>query len=503
MPPVLTTATTPSIPSQPPPNLRLLRGVVFLYIALWIGEGALRKWIFPSLANPLLVVRDPVLLGMYALAYAKGVFPWRWFIAWIAGLGALATFVSFAATETPLLVTMYGLRADYLHLPLIFLLPNVLRRQDLRLLGKAWLVAAVGMAGLVLVQFSSGGGSYWNRGAGEGTQMLESAFGHIRPSGTFSYTNGLTGFSAITAAFFLHHLLEKRVYPRLLWLAAIPAILILVMLSGSRTAAGIIAIILAGIVFVCIVQRQYRAASIKLVVLLTLIIMLAGSFAVLRKGIDIFSSRFGSNNVEQRGFVGRYLDGYLQPFLIMDRAEWGGVGLGMGTNVAAGMLLGKRKFMYAEGEGGRVIFENGPVVGLAYLMLRLCITIYLGTQAVRALRLHAATLPFLIFSGCFNDVILGQFSQATELGYATIAGGLCLAACRAAEEAGPTEARDETEQAVIAKGGRGGKRAPGSGMVPIPAARKAMESLTEPVAARGRSAYAARLHGKKEERGEP
>ena len=72
------------------------------------------------------------------------------------------------------------------------------------------------MAALVLLQFLAGRGSWLNAGAGGTTNgMIEAAYGHIRPSGTFSFTTGLTGFTAMTAVFFLYHLLEQRVYPRL------------------------------------------------------------------------------------------------------------------------------------------------------------------------------------------------------------------------------------------------------------------------------------------------
>ena len=501
-------------------KVRLLRRGVYLYLLLWVFEGALRKWIVPGLANPLLVVRDPVLIGLYGLAYVKGVFPRSAFIPWIAGLGVLATFVSLAATDAPLVVTAYGLRCDYLHLPLIFLLPVVLRREDLRLVGKYWLVVAAGMGALVLLQFRSGAGAFVNRGAGEGTQMLESAYGHIRPSGTFSYTNGLAGFTAIAAAFFLQHLLEKRVYPRLVWLAAVPALLIMVVLSGSRSAAGIVALILAGVFFVCVVQGRYRAASLKLVALLGVMAMLAGSFAVARQGLDVFSSRFSANKVEEHGFTGRYLQTWMLPFVVMDRADAGGAGLGMGTNVAAGLATGQRKFMFSEGEGGRIILESGPAVGMAYILLRLAITVYLGFMAWRALREHAATLPLLLFSGCFNDVLLGQFSQPTELGFATIAGGLCLTASLRAGEPSPEEseaaeaaARTEVEEAAPGlRRGRtawavataaAGPREAGQPTQVAPAAKvtpRAPAGRAVPVG-RGRAAYAARLHANDAEGG--
>ena len=37
-----------------------LKIAIWLYFLLWIFEGALRKWVLPSLATPLLMVRDPI-----------------------------------------------------------------------------------------------------------------------------------------------------------------------------------------------------------------------------------------------------------------------------------------------------------------------------------------------------------------------------------------------------------------------------------------------------------
>jgi hypothetical protein len=61
----------------------------------------------------------------------------------------------------------------------------------------------------------------------------------------------------------------------------------------------------------------------------------------------------------------------------------------------------------------------------------------------------------LIFTGCFNDIIQGQFSQPTELGYATIAGGLCLAANQPARVIIPTEPPTADEDSGAASAGPG------------------------------------------------
>ena len=42
----------------------LFKKAIWLYIVLLIFEGALRKWFLPSLATPLLVIRDPIVIWL-------------------------------------------------------------------------------------------------------------------------------------------------------------------------------------------------------------------------------------------------------------------------------------------------------------------------------------------------------------------------------------------------------------------------------------------------------
>src|SRR5262252_7456419 len=96
-------------------NLRLL---VWLYFWLLLWEGALRKWLLPSLSTPLLIVRDPVVLLIYAIAVAKGVFPFDRFVLLIATLGIVSFGASLIVFDR-LGIMAYGLRTNFLHLPLI------------------------------------------------------------------------------------------------------------------------------------------------------------------------------------------------------------------------------------------------------------------------------------------------------------------------------------------------------------------------------------------------
>ena len=384
-----------------------------------------------------------------------------------------------------------------MHLPLIFLLPAIVRREDLRIIGRWLLILSIPMAVLVVLQFGSGRASRLNAGAGAGTRMLESTYGHIRPSGTFSYTNGLGSFTSLALAFFLYHLLEKRIFPRVLWLASIPALLCLVILSGSRGAAGIVGILLVTVLGISMAQGRYRVSALKLVAVVGVAIFVIGSFAVFKQGLSIFATRFGSASNVQTGFVGRFLESFAKPYEVSGDIGMGGVGLGMGTNVAAGLLVGKRTFMVAEEEGARVIMESGPFVGTAFLLLRWVLAASLAFSAWRALRRHASTLPLLLFSACFYSIMLGQFAQATELGFATIAAGLCLAACTLAgqpvlESASPEDGFGESfaVPAVTATRTKAMER-------PAPPALPEEVSAAVPPRPRGRSSYAERLHNSK------
>ena len=489
-----------AVPVLPSTDLRTLRLLVFGYVALWVFEGALRKWILPGLANPLLIVRDPVLLLMYGLAMAKGVFPRNAFIVWIAVIAGAAMVVSMGATDAPLTVELFGLRSDFMHLPLVFLLPAIVRREDLRTIGRWALIVSIPMAALVVLQFESGRASRLNAGAGAGTQMLESTYGHIRPSGTFSYTNGLGSFTSLTLAFFLYHLLEKRVFPRLLWLASIPALLSLVILSGSRGAAGIIGILLVTVLGMSLVQGRYRGSALKLVAVMAAAIFVIGSFAVFKQGLNIFATRFGNASNVQTGFVDRFLESFLKPYEVSGDIGMGGVGLGMGTNVAAGLMVGKRTFMVAEEEGARVIMESGPLVGTAFLLLRWTLAGYLVFSSWQALRRHAATLPLLLFSTCFYSIMLGQFAQSTELGFATIAAGLCLTACTLAGKPVLVSAdEEETEVLPLSPSSRAARPQPTDESPPTPLPDQVLAAAAP--RARGRSAYAEHLH--RSETGEP
>src|SRR5438067_352174 len=109
---------------------KTLKRLVWLYFWLLIFEGALRKWVFPQFANPLLIVRDPVVIAIYLMAVRDGVWPRSNFVICIIGLGVVTFLGALLASQFYPLVALFGLRSNFLHLPLIFLLPQIFDHGD-------------------------------------------------------------------------------------------------------------------------------------------------------------------------------------------------------------------------------------------------------------------------------------------------------------------------------------------------------------------------------------
>src|SRR5207253_8541176 len=100
-------------------TLQNIRRLIYLYLFLLIIEGALRKWIVPQFSNPLLLVRDPVVVAIYFLAWRARVFSRNAFISSLAVIAILSWIVSvlvldpYVPMSRILLVTAYGFRSNF------------------------------------------------------------------------------------------------------------------------------------------------------------------------------------------------------------------------------------------------------------------------------------------------------------------------------------------------------------------------------------------------------
>src|SRR4029077_10283716 len=156
-----------------------VRQLIWLYFWLLLTEGALRKWIVPQLSNPLLVVRDPVALAIYFYAIRARVFPRNAYVISLLVIGVLSLAVSVAVLYPylplkPILeITLYGFRSNFFHLPLIFVMANVMDEEEVKKIGWWILLLMIPMGLIMVAQFKASPDAFINRtvGLGEAEQL--------------------------------------------------------------------------------------------------------------------------------------------------------------------------------------------------------------------------------------------------------------------------------------------------------------------------------------------
>lgn len=422
--------------------------LIWIYLVLLIIEGALRKWVFPAQADPLLVVRDPVLLAIYALALAARVFPFNRFIVAIAALAGLSVLASVLGGNTRLLVIAYGLRIDYLHLPLIWIMGAVLDRRDVERIGAFLLITAIPMTLIMVEQFRSPMNAFINRGVGnDEVGQIFGAEGRIRPPGLFAFITGPQLFFPLCAAFFFDEIGGAKRLPWYLLIACGLAIAIALPVSISRTVmlgTGVVA--LAFLIAIPFASAK-TVALVRPLLLLAIIGTGLSQLPVFREGSSVFMVRWDTASGDTVGaawdsVMDRTVNGFTNPVYFMRIAPFLGHGIGTGSNVGARLASGEVGFLLAEEEWGKVLLELGPVLGAAFILLRIVLTGWLGVLAWRALRERRDSLPLLLYAATALTVLQGQWAPPTVLGFAVVGAGLLLGALNPAPDASEGGAPD-------------------------------------------------------------
>ncbi len=421
-------------------SLRNIRRLIWLYFFLLLIEGALRKWVLPQLSNPLLIVRDPVVLLIYILALRARVFPKNpWVIAiWIIGVLSMAvSFIPLWPYIPPsriLLVTGYGFRSNFLHLPLIFVMARVLRPQDVKQIGWWSLVLLPAMALVMVGQFRAAPDAFLNRTAGGEGEMMLSALGKVRTAGTFSFVIGVVAYFALSTGFLVWGALKRDVYKTWLLFAAGGGLVIGTAVSGSRSVVGACAVVIGSLGCVLLLRPSAVNRFGQTLVVTVVLGFILTQTPIFKEGFNVLSTRF--NEVAEAtdksvgyGMVERVMNDYSEGFYALTKAPFLGYGLGIGTNAGAKFLTGRQMFLLSEGEWPRIFLESGPLLGLAFVVCRFTLVVTLGLSCLRAVR-AGNVLPLLLYSSGFLPFMSGQFGQPTILGFAVFSMGLAMAALK-------------------------------------------------------------------------
>lgn len=425
-----------ALPSFEDQHVIALRRLIWLYFWFLVLEGALRKWIVPSLSTPLLIVRDPLVILIYLQAIRCRRFPLNgpmlgcFFL--LVGFVLLALVQIITGVGGGVLVAIYGLRTNFLHLPLIFVIPQVFNYADVLKLGKWILLLAIPMTALMVLQFESSAGSWINAATRSDVQQIEFAMGKVRPSGTFSFATGAAHFFVLATAFVVYALAQKRnIYPGWLVWSALVGVLIVQPVSGSRLLVLGCGLVVAGTIVFGTMNLGRAQKILGVVVLIAIVFGVLSFTSFFREATDVFMTRWNDASDAaggvQQGIVWRFFGGFLEPFTLVSDAGLIGKGIGMGTNAASAMMTGALVFLLAEGEWARVVLEAGPLLGFSFLLYRVWVAGTIGFRAWSSAKQGQLLAWLLAWDAC-RSLVTEQISQPTNLGFMVFVAGLCLAA---------------------------------------------------------------------------
>jgi len=421
---------------------KFLKRLIWLYLLLLLIEGALRKWALPSLATPLLIVRDPLVIVIYLAAAANRRFVINGYVMASFLLAVATGIASLLSPTTNIYITLIGLRCYFLHLPLMFVMEKTLEREDLERMGKFLLWFAIPETLICVAQFNEPQSSWINLSiGGQITTGMSGALDKFRPSGTFSFTTGVAEFYPVALAALLGFVMMRKKLPWYLTLGAAVSIAIAVPISISRTNALTCALLLLVAGLAAFALPNTPRVLVRTVLFLGLVTMIASWLPHFDEGVDAFTARWTDatgHDVQgfQNNIVARFFTDLLPPMDMLFDTPLLGQGVGLGTQMAQGFLYGQHQFALGETEWPRLILEMGPVLGLAFILLRVGVCLRLVSMSFRALR-RENVWPVLYAVSAILLVLTAQWGQPTTLGFATFAAGLAFASCRMSVVAAP------------------------------------------------------------------
>ena len=414
------------------PN-QILKRWVWIYFFLLLFEGSLRKWVLPSLAVPLLVVRDPVALFLLLTAWQRDLLPKTPYLYIVIIIGVISIFTGIFG-HANIVVSLYGARILLLHYPLMFIIGRVFTRADIIKMGKVILFISIFMSILIGLQFYSPQSAWVNRAAGgmEGAGF-SGALGYYRPPGTFSFATGTVLFFGLLAPFVLYFWIHRNNINFILLILATLSLLAAIPFSISRSLFFSVIISAFFLIISVLQQPKYIGKVLLAIVAIVIVFAVLSQAGFFGTSTEAFTTRLEGANETEGGlkgvFADRYLGGLIGSLESSSETPFWGYGIGSGSTAGLSMLGAEIVRGTTEGEWGKWIYELGPLMGLIIILLRVTLTTKIFIASYHKLKV-GDFLPWMLTSVGLFLISQGEWSQPTSLGFNVLTGGLIIASLR-------------------------------------------------------------------------
>jgi hypothetical protein len=428
---------------------RRWRTAVQLSLLLMIFEGAIRKWVFPGAQDLVYFAKDVLLFGAYLgffrdrprLRLRLPALPA--FYGLLAAAALFGLLEVFNPTLPNLLVGIFGFKAYFYYVPLLFVVPAAFPH-DAAVYRFLWRYAliAIPVGLLAVAQFFSPASSFLNTYARSNEDAYVATFGsstYVRVTSTFSFITGFTTYLLATAILILALLGAGRWRFRghLLMFGALGMTFLGMLMSGSRAPVVFLVLLFPLYWWLAVIRERGGGAAFgRLLVALTLVGLALSSTTTGQKATDAFLGRAaGGEDVSSR-----FASPLLSPYLLLPEVGLLGFGIGATHQTAATLAPDLVPYSWLRGlnvevETGRVMLELGPIGFALVYFLRVYLAVY-AFRRVLALRTRfhraLAIASFLFF---LTAIPGGAVFDVTSDFYYWFFAGLLMLAIRLDREA--------------------------------------------------------------------
>lgn len=424
-----------------------------------VFDGILRKWLFPSLSIPIMVIKQIIAIWIVFKAsryYSKfGV----WEISFMI-VGGIVFVTSLLFGHQNLLVAIWGCLPYFFGLTLCCIIANVLSFDDVCTIGKTMVYFIPINAALTVIQLVLPVGHWLNYKAGESEDTIAnmsaiSLAGGFRPSGIFMSTGGLSQYLLMAMGFLLYFMFinQNVIKNRKLLVVAYLCCWITSVCAVSRTCVFYVLGMTAYALFFLIIKdkkmlsRVIRYSVIFAFAFGILLLTPLGKSATDNMG-DRFVAASESNVGTQKSTlygtvydiynrnIAYLLDALIEPKTIDgESVPFWGYGQGMSTQTGGKLLSGGKEvknagFLLAEWDGLRIMCESGLLLGWIILFIRLGYVFrFVGKLNLYARRnMYLCVFLYPMFMLTF--FVMNTWGNVTNASIAYLAGGMFLAVRR-------------------------------------------------------------------------
>ena len=357
--------------------------LVLVTLFLNITEGAMRKWFFPGSSQLLYFAKDGALIAAYIWFFVGGYYKGSHRTKALTLIFLLAAIVvcldAFNPNIGSIVVGLFGIKCYLLYVGLIYLGMQLFDDWGSFLRFIRWqVIIAIPICLLGIAQFGSPADSQINRYASADEQAIVT-FGTdatVRITGTFAYITGHVFFVVISIALAAGLLgTSRRRSDYLFSIAALVLCVGNVWMSGSRSAGGLSALLVAAVLAWFGFQQNRVALRLRTLLVVAIALAVFTTTTWFNKAYNAYLDRIETSDDELVDRVFQHHDVF---GLLLDYAGLTGYGTGITHPGAAALEKGldltpSEPVPIFEAEYARVLVDLGWIGAFLWYLLRIAV----------------------------------------------------------------------------------------------------------------------------------